>query len=114
LKARPFDDRKNYLTSKSKHLRLDVVIDLKGKSDIGYCISTINDRNIGEIDSLFIKAPYRRNGIGKKLTEMALEWMNKKGVIEKAIYVAYGNDEVIDFYKTFGFYPRNIHLVQKH
>ena len=108
-----FESRKNDLISKAKHLRADIIIDLRENNDIGYCISTINESNMGEIDSLFIKVPYRRHGLGKKLTEMALEWLNNKGVVEKTIYVASGNDEVIDFYKTFDFYPRNIHLVQK-
>ncbi len=44
---------------------------------------------------------------------MALIWLNDHGVVDNNIYVASGNDEVINFYKMFGFYPRNIHLVQR-
>ena len=113
MKARRFEARKNDLTSKAKHLRVDIVIDSKEKNDIGYCISTINDSNRGEIDSIFIREPYRRHGLGKKLTEMALAWLDDQGVVDNSLYVASGNDEVINFYKIFGFYPRTIHLVQK-
>jgi ribosomal protein S18 acetylase RimI-like enzyme len=114
MKKRRFEDRKNDLTLKAKHMRVDIVMDLKKNNDIGYCISTIDHSNRGEIDSIFIREPYRRHGFGKKLTEMALAWLNDQGIIDNSIYVASGNDEVIDFYKTFGFYPRGIHLVQKH
>ena len=108
-----FEERKNNLTSKAKHLRVDIVINTKEKHDIGYCISTIDDGNKGEIDSLFILDVYRRHGLGERLTENALDWFNDNGVVNILIYVASGNDEVINFYKNFGFYPRRIQLAQK-
>jgi diamine N-acetyltransferase len=113
IKSRNFEARKKDLVSKSNHLRTDIAIDIKEKIDIGYCISTINDKHIGEIDSLYIKEPYRRNGIGKKLMEMTLTWLDDHAVIEKVLSVGSGNDEVIKFYEIFGFYTATINLMQK-
>ena len=48
--------------------------------------------------------------IGKKLTELALNWMDKQKEKEKSIYVVAGNEKAIEFYSQFGFYPRNVHL----
>ena len=113
MNSKSYVARKKELTSKAKYLRVDIANNPKEKKDVGYCISTIDNNNRGEVDSLFIEGPYRRQGIGKKLIEMALTWLNNKGAVDNSIYVASGNEEVIDFYKSFGFYPRGIHLAQK-
>lgn len=113
MNSKSYVARKKDLISKAKHLRVDIANYPKEKRDIAYCISTIDNSNRGEIDSLFIVEPYRRQGIGRKLTEMAFAWLRNRGAVDNSIYVASGNEEVIDFYKTFGFYPRGIHLAQK-
>lgn len=113
LNSKSFAGRKKELISKSKYLRVDIAHNLKKEIDIGYCITTIDNSNRGEIDSLFIEEAYRRKGIGKILTQEALSWLNDKGAVDNSIYVASGNEKVIEFYKSFGFYPRGIHLAQK-
>ena len=112
-KSRNFETRRNGLLSKAKHLRVDIVKDFKENNDIGYCICTMNDNHVGEIDSIFIKEPYRGNGFGKRLMEMALAWFDNHGVTRKVLSVGSGNDEVIKFYEMFGFYPETIYLRQK-
>ena len=114
IKSRNFEARKKDLISKAKTLRIIIAIDLKENNDIGYCISTINDSGMGEIDSIYIKELYRRNGIGKRLMEIALRWLEDHGVTGKVLSVGSGNDEVIKFYEMFGFYPAAIYLAQKH
>ena len=108
-----FAARKKVLISKEKYLRVDIDIDSMERRDIAYCISTIDNNNKGEIDSIFVDRHHRREGVGKKITEKALTWLQSKGVTDNSIYVAYGNEEVLDFYKSFGFYPRGVHLAQK-
>lgn len=108
-----FEKRKRGLISKAKYLRVDIANNLEMKKDVGYCISTIDNNNRGEIDSLYIEASHRRQGIGKQLTKMALTWLDKEGASESSIVVAYGNEKACDFYKIFGFYPRNIQLSKK-
>jgi hypothetical protein len=44
---------------------------------------------------------------------MAVTWLDGKGVVDCSIYVASGNEEVLDFYKSSGFYARGIHLARK-
>jgi len=113
INSKSFVSRKKELISKAKYLQVVIASNLKEEKDVGYCITTIDHENRGEIDSLFIKKQYRRQGIGKKLTKMALAWLNDKRVVDSSIIVAYGNEDVIDFYKSFGFYPRNIYLTFK-
>jgi diamine N-acetyltransferase len=114
IKSRSFESRKKAIGSKAKDLRADIAIDLKEKKDVGYCISTIADNNVGEIDSIFIREAYRKHGLGKKLMEIALAWLDDHGVVNRKLTVAWGNDEAVDFYKRFEFYPSGIQLVQKY
>lgn len=113
MDAKSFLSRKAELVSKSKYLRVDIAHASKQGKDIGYCISTIDDIDRGEIDSLFVLGKYRGKGVGKKLTERALTWLDEKGAVEHSICVASGNEEVLDFYQSFGFYPRGIYLARK-
>jgi ribosomal protein S18 acetylase RimI-like enzyme len=109
-----FSKRKAELLTKSQTARLHV--DLAREHDsmrpLGYCISTVDPDEIGEIESLFVDEGCRRRGIGGQLMTTALSWMAKEGAKKKRLLVAFGNDAAINFYKRFGFCPRNIELVQ--
>lgn len=106
-----FETRKNKFVSKSTRA---VNIDLIKKNElyIGYCVSTINEDEIGEIDSLFIDEKYRKWGLGDKLMTNGLKWLNSNNVKTKIISVAEGNEEVLEFYKKYNFYKRSIILQQ--
>jgi hypothetical protein len=43
----------------------------------------------------------------------ALQWMEKHKVETKKIVVFAGNENVLDFYELYGFYPRYLVLQQK-
>jgi GNAT superfamily N-acetyltransferase len=92
-------------------LRIEVARHKAG--DTGYCIASISGENIGEIDSLFIKEAWRKKGIGARLVSHALAWMDDRGAAKKKVFVAYGHESVLPFYKKFGFYPRLTVLEQK-
>ncbi|MDD5338232.1 MAG: GNAT family N-acetyltransferase [Dehalococcoidales bacterium] len=79
---------------------------------IGYCVTSIDGDNVGEIESIFIEADYRRVGIGNAFMQRALEWMKSYGVKRKVIAVAAGNEEVFGFYAKYNFYPRISVLMQ--
>lgn len=49
---------------------------------------------------------YRGTGIGKKLMEMSLEWLDQNGIDDIFIIVAAGNENALNFYNEFGFKPR--------
>ena len=73
---------------------------------IGYCISTIDANRGGEIDSLFIDAAFRMQGIGKILLEKSMEWLQNNQCKPIRLNVSYGHENVMEFYQHFGFYPR--------
>ncbi|MGB9936468.1 MAG: GNAT family N-acetyltransferase [Methanobacterium sp.] len=110
-----FEDRRGEILKKSANgtLRIDIVKDEDSNCYIGYCISSISEENIGEIDSIFLEEEYRSSGIGNKLMTRALNWINEKGVKGKKIVVAVGNEELFSFYQKFDFLPRHIILEQK-
>jgi diamine N-acetyltransferase len=71
----------------------------------GYCIVTA-ERNKGEIDSIYVKASHRGQGIGHELMMRAMEWLRTQDCTETAIYVAVGNERVLSFYEKYGFKKR--------
>lgn len=84
-------------------LRIEIVRD--GEVPVGYCIATM-DRGAGEIDSLFVEEEYRKHGLGGRLVENGLQWMQDRGCRRIMAGVAEGHEAVFPFYQRFGFYPR--------
>ena len=109
-----FQERKEELLKKSENgtLRVDMVKDEETGKFIGYCISSISDEFVGEIDSIYLDDEYRSSGIGNKLMERALKWMDEKGVKTKIIMVAAGNEDTLAFYSRYNFLPKHIILEQ--
>ncbi len=108
-----FTTRKNkFLSTGNQEIKIDLIKDIENNLYIGYCISTVNKELVGEIDSLFVEAAYRKFGLGDKLMIRALDWLDKSHVKTKIIAVAEGNEQVLDFYKKHGFYKRRIILEQ--
>ena len=97
--------------TKPTTLRVELVQDMETSSYVGYCVSSINGE-AGEIDSIFIEADYRGQGIGDTLMLHALTWMKAHNVSSKQVVVAVGNEQVFDFYRQYGFQPRHIVLQQ--
>jgi ribosomal protein S18 acetylase RimI-like enzyme len=110
-----FGMRKAHLLDKSKtaQLRVDIAQEHGSPRLVGYCVSTVDTEGTGEIDSLFVEENCRGRGIGGRLMQAALSWMNERGAKKKHLAVAFGNTAALGFYERFGFYPRNIELVQR-
>jgi GNAT superfamily N-acetyltransferase len=68
---------------------------------------------VGEIDSMFILASYRRLGIGRKFLPRCMEWFGKNGAQKVITVVAVGNEEVCEFYGLAGFLPLAVLLQRK-
>ena len=108
-----FAIRKNkFINDINLKVKIDLIRDKEKDSYIAYCISTINKDLIGEIDSLFVDKEYRKYGLGDNLMNRALEWLNSNQVKTKIIGVAEGNENVLEFYKRYGFYKRKLILEQ--
>lgn len=76
-----FKDRKKDILKKSENrtLKIDIAKDKNTKSYIGYCISSISDELIGEIDSIYLEEKYRSYDIGNEFMERSLiGWIKKK------------------------------------
>jgi len=113
-----FEMRKSMITEKSRGD--DILVDLAqiaGENEIiGYCLSTIIPKNSGlegEVDSIFVDEEYRGLHIGEELFSRTLRWFDRRKVDFRRLLVATGNEEVLEFYRKFDFYPRVIVLEQK-
>lgn len=102
-----FKDRKIALKEKAKRgdIKINLVKDTSKNMLIGYSISTVDENNIGELDSLYIDTDYRKHGIGDRLIERSLNWFEDKKANKIRIGVVVGNEEVFSFYSKYGFYP---------
>lgn len=98
--------RKKFEDTNTTKLKVDLVQDVFNNTYIGYCITTINSENIGEIESLFLEKNYRGIGIGDKLMEKALSWLRKNNINKKIIGVIAGNEGALKFYEKHGFYKK--------
>lgn len=108
-----FDVRKNkFVNDYNLEVKVDLIRDIENDLHVGYCISTINKELVGEIDSIFVEKEYRKYGLGDRLMNRALDWLNYNQVKTKTIGVAEGNENVLEFYKRYGFYKRRVILEQ--
>jgi len=107
-----FEERKKQFLkiAETEKLRLDIVKD--GKKCIAYSVSSIIDEK-GFVDSLYVAEPSRNAGIGNKLMERSLNWMEINGVSDFEILVSYGNEDALKFYEKYDFYPKHLILKKK-
>ena len=109
-----FETRKKVLLEKtvSGKLIIDVAKINNGKI-IGYCVSSIDEKQVGEVDSILVDSQFRGMKIGEELMNRALKWFDENNVETRRIIVAQGNEEAFPFYKKFGFYHLFSTLQQK-
>lgn len=106
-----FEVRKNkFINDETLNVKIDLIKDKEKDVFIGYCISSINKDLIAEIESLFVETDYRKYGLGCKLMDRSLDWMKSNKVKIKIIGVAEGNEDVLNFYKKYGFYKKAVIL----
>ena len=78
----------------------------------GYCIASI-DGLTGEIDSVFVSEQNRGKGVGEKLIFHALKWLEAQKCDTIKVSIAEGNENVLGFYRRFGFAERLIVMQKK-
>jgi diamine N-acetyltransferase len=113
-KTLTFEDRKRVILQRALggEVRVDLAYD-EADTLVGYCVSSIDKAQTGEIDSIFVIGECRGQGIGATLMERALEWLKTKRSKKNIVSVAVGNEMSYVFYEQFGFYPRRTLLEQK-
>lgn len=102
-----FDVRQQrFLEDTELKVMVNLAYDLIHQRDVGYCISSINLQGIGEVESIYIEAEYRKLALGDQFMKRAMNWMDAQQVTSRMISVAEGNEEVFAFYQRYGFFPR--------
>ncbi|RNB87591.1 GNAT family N-acetyltransferase [Brevibacillus nitrificans] len=67
-------------------------------------LSTVRQKNVGCLSQFYIKEGYRQYGIGSKLFDLSMSWLQQfEDVEDYFIYVSNGNDNALEFYKRKGF-----------
>ena len=95
------------LTEENFHL---LVAETKDSTLVGYCVSTIDANQKGEIDSLFVTPAFRQQGIGRALVEESMRWLQRNQCKPICLTVSHGHESVLAFYQQLGFYPRSTTL----
>ena len=96
-----------FINIPDNNIKIEIIED--NEIPIGYCISTI-EKNVGEIDSLFIEQQYRKFGYGHQLVASSIKWIKKNNCKRIIVAVADGHESVFEFYKKFGLYPKLTYL----
>ncbi|SHM87819.1 Acetyltransferase (GNAT) family protein [Bacillus sp. bc15] len=91
--------------------RIELLIEAETDYILGFYIA-YGKKVSGKIEVLFVDEKYRRNGLGLKLMNSAMEWFKEKQIYEIELTVVYGN-EAVSFYEKLGFYPRSIVMTTK-
>jgi len=97
-----WEQRRRQLHTKALGKSLIQIVRVDDKAT-GYCFSSIDNDNKGEIDSLYLLPECREKGFGKILMENALKWMNDSECDDIKLWVHPGNTNAIAFYWQFGF-----------
>jgi len=103
-----FDNRRAQLLTKASEGLL-VVLASSGGADIGYCVSSI-DQGVGEVDSIYVAAAARRQGIGQMMMSPTMAWFKEKQATSIIVGVFDGNDAAESFYNRYGFRRRSVRL----
>ncbi|WP_254507437.1 GNAT family N-acetyltransferase [Anatilimnocola floriformis] len=104
-----FTDRRVALIAKGTHGHFIALASVDDR-DVGYSICTIEANGRGEIDSLFVEAEFRKQGIGDALMQSSLAWFAERAVDDIAIEALACNEDAVRFYARFGFQPRSVTL----
>jgi GNAT superfamily N-acetyltransferase len=115
FRERTFDDRRAYFEriAAAGSLRLDLAFDPGMERYVGYCVSSLSAEKEGEIESIFVEAGYREQGVGSTLMTLALSWLDRHGSVRNRVSVGEGNEEAFGFNGKFGFSPRTTVLEQR-
>ena len=82
-----------------------ITVAFSGTEPVGYCISTILGAN-GEIESLCLAACARGEGLGRRLVESHVAWMQERGCEKIRVSVSHGHYSALGFYRKLGFRDR--------
>ena len=94
-----FEKRMESIFENAEKIKITIVVE--NETPVGYCISKIGN-NEGEVMSLHVLETKRGSGIGKKLTQLHLDWLKENNCSVIGLYAASENYKTIKFYEQFG------------
>lgn len=109
-----FEQRWRHLVEKGEGgFRADLVHDPELGRDVAYCVSTIDREGAGEVDTLFVMPDARGQGLADELMLRHMGWLRDRDAHPISLVVAVGNEEVLDFYRRYGFEPRHTTMLYR-
>jgi ribosomal protein S18 acetylase RimI-like enzyme len=71
---------------------------------------------VGEISDIWVEAPARRLGLGKRLTQMAIDWLMAQNVHSVEAQILEGNGPSLNLFDKLGFQSelRQVRLLNEH
>jgi len=80
---------------------------------IGMCtiqalISTAEGGKVGLVEDVVVSRPYRRNGIGKRLLQAAVEWATAQKMSRLQLLSDQNNRSAVEFYNAVGWSTTNM------
>lgn len=106
-----FKERKRRLLNSKK--KINIIVASEDNNYIAYCISSIDEKGKGEIESLCVNPQYRGKGVGSVLMKKSLTWLEENKAENITILVAVGNEKALSFYEKLGFAPKTYKLKRK-
>jgi diamine N-acetyltransferase len=84
-----------------------------GERSLAYLITAISPTGVGELESIYVEAEFRGQGIGDELMKRGLVWLHAQNPVSVEVKVAVGNEDTYPFYARYGFYPHLVTLKQR-
>lgn len=107
-----FDQRVDNLRQDYTDQAIHLDIAWNGERPVAYLVSALSRAGVGEIESIYVQAEFRGQGIGDELMKRGLAWLQAQNPVSIEIKVAVGNEDAYPFYARYGFYPRLVTLKQ--
>lgn len=106
--SRTWFQRRAELLDKAHQGHLLILVARNALGLVAYCVTSVSQSGVGELDSLFVSDSARNNGLGHTLVTRALAWMDRCGARTKRVVVYSGNERAQGLYARFGFVPRQV------
>ncbi len=67
---------------------------------------------LAELESMYVRQPYRSQGVGRQLASEFVQWAKQRGIQRISVTAYAANNRAIAFYRELGFEPKSLLLEQ--
>ena len=89
-------------------MRIFLARDRISERYVGFCMATLDPEGEGMIESFLVLDECRGSGIGTRLFQNALDWLEARSAVSIKLNVLPRNVRAIRFYERFGFRPLSL------